>query len=288
MPLHRPDVRGTAAFGALLAAAGAALAYAAHHAPTFDGHGWSTLLTIVLAAALTGTVVARAARADVKPLVVARTSALVVRPLEPRDLPAVARLHGEALPHGFLARLGQRFLRAYDATFADSPHAIALVADVGGHPLGFILGVLDPVSHRAWLRRERRARLAVLGFLGLAARPGVAVHFARTRMTRYARAWRGAPGGVTDGTRLQPVAVLSHIAVEEGGRGLGAGRVLVDAFVAAARAAGASEARLLTAKADEGASAFYRRLGWAHRGTRAADGSSPRMDELALRLPECR
>lgn len=283
MPLHRPDVRGGAALAALLAGTGAALAFAAHHVPTLDGHAWSNVALIVLVSALAGTLVGRAARTVPAPVVVAGSRALEVRPLEAGDVACIARLHVEALPHGFLARLGQRFLRAYDRTFAASPHAVALVAAVDGHPVGFLLGVLEPRRHAAWLRRHHRLRLTVLGAAGLGVRPRLAAHFLRTRVGRYLRAF-GGRSATAPPPAGPPTAVLSHIAVEEGARGLGAGRLLVEAFTMQARATGAVEARLLTVAEDEGSTAFYRRLGWRLAGHRAADGVGPAMDELVLHL----
>jgi ribosomal protein S18 acetylase RimI-like enzyme len=67
------------------------------------------------------------------------------------------------------------------------------------------------------------------------------------------------PVSAVDGPR--PVAVLTHIAVDGSLRGRGAGRHLVDAFVAEAGRAGAAEIRLVT-DVEGGASAFYDRLGW--------------------------
>ncbi|MCC5949896.1 MAG: GNAT family N-acetyltransferase, partial [Nitriliruptoraceae bacterium] len=56
-------------------------------------------------------------------------------------------------------------------------------------------------------------------------------------------------------------------------RGGGGGRALVEAFVQAARVAGASEVRLVTTP-DGPAAGFYRHLGWHGAGTRlGADGA---------------
>jgi hypothetical protein len=47
------------------------------------------------------------------------------------------------LPTGFFPQLGRRFLRAYHATFAASPYAVALVAERDGTPFGFLVGTVD-------------------------------------------------------------------------------------------------------------------------------------------------
>ena len=259
----------------------ASLSFVGHHVLSFDGHAWSTVFLVILgsAAAAAGMWVVAGGAAP-STVVVARPSVVTTRPLHASDLRWVARLHAEALPHGFLVTLGHPFLRSYDRTFADSPHAVALVAEIDGHPIGFLLGVLRPTAHRRFVRRRRAGRLAVLGTLGLLARPGTGVQFARTRLGRYLRAWRS--GGAPPEPGGHEPAVLSHIAVEPGARGAGAGALLVRRFADAARAAGAADARLLTVVDDAGASAFYRQLGWRIVGTRSATSGTPARHELAL------
>ena len=82
-----------------------------------------------------------------------------------------------------------------------------------------------------------------------------------------------APGPAVSASEpaAKPVAVLTHVAVDESLRGRGAGRLLVETFVERAKEAGAVEARLVT-DVEGGASAFYERLGWLAVGDR--DGSN--------------
>lgn len=287
MPAHRFTLRRPTAVTVTAGIVAAALAYATHHAPLLAGHESLTVLVVVLGSVAIGLAAAAATPEPLlRPIVVASTGAARVRPALPGDMPAIARLHAEALPHGFLAGLGQRFLRSYDRTFADSPAAVALVAEVGDHPLGFLLGVVRPEEHAAWLRRKRRTRLAGLGALALLLRPPLLLRFLRTRVARYARAWRGASAATAPSKGSGSPAVLSHVAVEPAARGLGAGRLLVEAFGAAARDAGAPEARLLTVSGEQGATTFYRRLGWQPRDRRPAAADAPAMDELVLRFED--
>jgi ribosomal protein S18 acetylase RimI-like enzyme len=189
-----------------------------------------------------------------------------VRALREDDLDWTGRLQQEALPHGFFTRLGPRFLRAYQQTFLDSPAGIALAAEHEGEPAGFLLGVTDADEHRAWVVRERRARLAVLGAACLARRPRAAARFLRTRLGHYlwtlGTGGRRAPDRNGDPALPLAAAVLTHVAVAPGARRSGAGRRLVEAFVEEARARGAGRARLTTLRDDRGAEAFWKALGW--------------------------
>lgn len=174
-------------------------------------------------------------------------------------------MHASALPHGFFVSLGPRFLRRYYRSFTDSPHAVALVACVDGHPVGFLVGPVRARAHRRWVLRNRGLGLALSGVAALSVRPGLAAQFARTRFARYLKALGrrtdaevpacDAPDG--------DVAVLSHVAVLPGARHTGSGSALVTSFERAAREAGAPVAHLATLEGRDGAGAFYERLGWS-------------------------
>jgi GNAT superfamily N-acetyltransferase len=197
---------------------------------------------------------------------------VAVRPLAVADLAVAARLHAALLPHGFFAFLGLRYLRAYYGTFLASPHAIGLVADLEGRPAGILVGTSRNAAHYRWVIRHRGLRLACLGASAMLVRPAVAGWFLRTRLRRYgrrvllvllARARRGGNPAPADAAVGDP-AVLTHLMVEDQARGRGAGAALVDRFTAAASAAGAPTAMLVTLAGDDGAGSFYKRLGWEH------------------------
>jgi GNAT superfamily N-acetyltransferase len=212
---------------------------------------------------------------------------LVVRAATRRDLRTTARLHRAHLPGGFFARLGRGFLRSYHATFLASPLAVALVVTdpADGAPVGFLVGTLRNRAHYRWVLRRCGATLAARFVAALSCRPRLAWLFLRTRVGRYVR-WIGryplqrlgrragasAAGTSTARTSTgaarptaetgaRPVAVLTHVVVDDPLRGRGAGRKLVAAFVDAARQAGAAEARLVT-DLEGGAATFYEQLGW--------------------------
>ena len=245
------------------------LGYAAHHPPA--------PLALPLLAPLALAVAAAVQMPPAAPprVIAVRPGSYAVHPMTLEHTHFAAELHRAALPHGFFAKLGTRFLRGYYRAFVASPYAIALVVDSDEQPLGMVVGAAQPAAHMRWVLRHQGWRLALLGATALAARPLLAARFVRTRVGRYARAWmrarRGAPAPQPADAR--PTAFLSHVAVLDGARGTGIGGALVAAFAERARAAGAERVTLTTLDGPQGAAAFYRREGWSPAGTTTgADG----------------
>jgi ribosomal protein S18 acetylase RimI-like enzyme len=181
------------------------------------------------------------------------------------DLRFAAELHRRFLGHGLFPALGPTFLRAYLATYLVSPFAMALVAAIGGRPVGFLVGTIDDRLHYRYVLRRRGLRLAILGAVGLLVRPRVAVWFLHTRVARYVRGLRRLTGPGGTGPAAPGVdrdAVLAHVAVSPTARARGAGSALVEEFGHYARNAGASSAQLVTRADNSGAGLFYERLGW--------------------------
>lgn len=267
---------------AALAAIG--MAYGLHHTTPLDDHDLSVML-LFIAAGVAVVFAARAATAERQlPVVITlQPGSANLRAATMDDLGFCTALHAETLPHGFFAELGHSFLRAYLATFVSSPHAVARLLTVHDAPVGMVVGVLRPRAHRHWVLRHRGVRLAILGATALATRPRLAVRFARTRIGRYVRAWRRRRNPPATQLAGQP-AVLSHIAVAPGAEGAGFGRQLVEAFVAAARAAGSRRVVLATLAGKDGAAGFYRKQGWFESGQSLDfDGQSMIVFSLALR-----
>lgn len=200
--------------------------------------------------------------------------AVEVRPLASADCRVTARLQAELLPHGFFAQLGPRFLAAYQRAHVRSPHAVALAAVVDGQVVGFLLGILHPADHARSVLRTSGLRLAATGIAALLVRPALLLLFLRTRVRRYARGLRRRLGpAAASGPPSQAVAVLQHLAVSSDVRQRGVGRRLVAAFERAVADAGVPEIVLLTTPEEDGAPAFYRRLGYQEEGlVRGADG----------------
>ena len=181
------------------------------------------------------------------------------------DLGFTAALHAAALPHGFFAELGLRFLVVYHRAFLHSPHGLGLVAELGGAPVGMLVGTVDDTAHHRWVIRRLGPALAGRGMAALVVRPRLLLRFCRTRIRRYAlgiaRRLLPLPAPADRPRPTSGRGVLTHVAVAADARGSGAGAGLVERFVADAAAAGASELVLVTL-ADDGAAAFYERLGW--------------------------
>lgn len=259
------------------ALAAASIAYGLHHTSPLAGHSLSVMLLVVVVAAAVATVPAALARRAVRQLPVVltlRPGSADIRTVATDDLDFCAALHAEKLPHGFFAELGHRFLRAYLATFVASPHAVALLVSAQDAPVGMVVGILRPDAHARWVLRRRGVRLALCGGMALAARPHLALRFARTRIARYRRALARRRSLPTAGAAAQP-AVLSHVAVAPGAEGARLGRQLVHAFIDAARDAGCSGVVLTTLAGENGAAGFYRHLGWIESSPhRNVDGQS--------------
>lgn len=197
--------------------------------------------------------------------------AVAVREMTEDDLRFASALHRRSLGHGLFPALGPTFLRCYLRTFVSGPTAVALVAELDGAVVGFLVGVVDEPSHLRGVVRQHGLRLAVMGVVALAARPRVAWRFARTRLRRYvvgigrlARADRSVGARVPAPRSVH--AVLSHVAVVPEARSARVGSALVVRFTELARAGGAAAARLVTRSGEAGAGPFYERLGWRRAG----------------------
>ena len=259
------------------ALAAAAFGYLLHHLPPLRDHPF---VGVVLALAAGGLIATRLARVAVAVselpdvVIVDPGTGTHAQPLAERHLDFCAALHLSSLPHGFFGELGPRFLRRYYGTFADSPHAFGIVAEIAGHPVGYVVGLRNPRAHARWVLRQRGLELGLRGLGALASRPRAGLRFARTRVRRYATTWRRHRGSrLTQRSDRTTVAVLSHVTVTPGARKCGAGTGLVRAFEAHARRAGRDQAILTTLAGRRGAGPFYARLGWELSGTHTtADG----------------
>lgn len=192
-----------------------------------------------------------------------------------QDLPVVTDMHRAEFREGFFVRLGPRFLRRYYRTFLDGPLATALVCETDGAVCAYLVGVLDPPQHRRLLIRHHGPSLAIHAFAGLAVRPGLALHFLRTRARRYLRTLVKQSRAASAASEPTELAVLTYVAVDPSRRGKGVGSALVERFLGEAAAAGRAAVCLVTVAGAEGAGNFYAPRGWVHVGdARRSDGQS--------------
>jgi len=137
---------------ALIGVAAGSLGYIAHHASPLQGHTLAVIAMVGLLAALLGAALAwvgskRRAPALTEVVIAESSGAVDVCRATPSDIEFASTLHARTLDHGFFVALGPRFLRSYHATFAESPHAVSLVATIGGHRVGALAGILCPAAH---------------------------------------------------------------------------------------------------------------------------------------------
>lgn len=200
-----------------------------------------------------------------------------------QDLPIVTQMHRAEFREGFFVRLGARFLRRYYRTFLDGPLATAVVCERDGRVCGYLVGVLEPPQHRRLLIHHHGPTLAISALASLIWRPGLALHFLRTRARRYLRALLKQGRSAAVAAEPSKLAVLTYVAVDPSMRGQGIGSALVDRFLDEAAAAGRSAVCLVTVAGAGGAGDFYASRGWEHVGdSRRSDGQ--RLERYRLQL----
>jgi glycosyltransferase involved in cell wall biosynthesis/ribosomal protein S18 acetylase RimI-like enzyme len=174
-----------------------------------------------------------------------------IRPAEPEDACALARLHRETLPRAFLPVLGDGFLRTLYRALATDEEAIALVAEEGGHVLGLAAGT---TSTRRFYRRFVRRH-------GVRAAIDAAPHLIKPSVFRRARETASYPRQTAD----LPEAELVSIAVVPGARARGVGRALARDVLDGLAALGAERVKVVVSADNEPANRFYESLGFEHR-----------------------
>jgi len=172
---------------------------------------------------------------------------------------AVARLHRQAIPQGFLSRLGDAFLANLYLGIAAAPDAVVWVAvDQDDRVLGFVSGTTDTrICYRQVLLRRG-------WLLGLLAVPSL-VHPANIRhiieTLRYPREQEADHAEKAETTHQE--AELLSIAVNPEARGLGLGRKLVQILEQSLRERQYRGAyRVVTSAADPQSNAFYLGVGF--------------------------
>jgi ribosomal protein S18 acetylase RimI-like enzyme len=167
-----------------------------------------------------------------------------VEPASAEDAGAVAVLHAQGINEGFLSSLGPRFLTHIYRSMAASPTATLLVSrDGDGAVVGFVSGAVSPGAFYREFFRRHGLRAGLL-LAGRAVRPSVL-----RRILEVVRHLGKEGGG---GPELLSVAV---------GR-TGLGSLLVNRLEQDLRARGADRLAVVVGYSNQGARAFYERLGF--------------------------
>lgn len=186
---------------------------------------------------------------------------LEIRAYRHEDRDAIRRIVFET---GFLGesaacywRDAESFADVWSGYYTDREPESAFVAAEGGNVLGYLLGCVDSrraPSPRAAIARQLWRRQLLL-------RPGTAGFFWRTLgdLLREPR----APSG-----ELVDACFPSHLHIDllPAARGRGAGRGLMEAWLARLHAAGSPGCHLGTFAENTGAIRFFERMGFARHG----------------------
>jgi len=202
-----------------------------------------------------------------------------LRALSLEDLDRLARLHQAAFPGYFLSRMGRPFLRAYFRLILDWPGGILLGLHRDGRLVGYTSGFEDPSGFYAHMRR-RRIRMGLLTLGGLLRDPRLLARTLWNIRSMRERAHLGRDIGPGD-------FELSSLAVHPAESGKGVGSLLTEALFEQARQSGGSRVIALTDETEnDGARAFYRKVGMVEaRSLDAGGGRRMIRMEFDLRKP---
>ncbi len=186
----------------------------------------------------------------------------VLGPMEPADVPILARLHVDAFPGFFLSTLGEPFLVQMYCGFLSDPSAVCVVAhDADGEVLGAVVGTVQPVGFFSRLLKRRWP-----GFALASARAVIRNPAAAPRLLAAIR-YRGGPRAAGEG------ALLSSICVDRAARGTGVGRELITMWERLVADRGVHAASLTTdADNNSAVNGFYQSQGWELANTYLTNG----------------
>ena len=183
-----------------------------------------------------------------------------VRPASPDDAVAVARLHRDEIPEGFLSSLPPSFLRRLYRRITSSPGSFLLVAEHDGDIAGFIAGSVAVRS----LYARFVLRDALLEFMGA---PWQILKGLPRSLETLRHGARDAAGGSGAGELLA-------VAVDPRWRRHRIGSQLLDRFLEELRIRGVDTAEVVVGEDNAAAVIFYERAGFAtssryelHRGS---------------------
>lgn len=183
-----------------------------------------------------------------------------IGPARRDDARSVGQMHAEQISEGFLASLGSGFLRVLYEAMASSPYAVLLVARAEGRVTGFIAGSAHPGQFYAEFRR-RYLLSASVRLAARALRPSVFRGVVESM--RYMR------------EEDEAGPELFAIAVDPSSRRTGTGTILVRSLERQLRDSGETTLSVVVGSANNGARAFYERIGFRLAGKLAVHRDEP-------------
>lgn len=208
-----------------------------------------------------------------------------VRQMKSSDLADIVAWHSQSFSSAFYSQLGHGFLRHWFTSHMNAPGSVSLtVSDSSGYLVGYLIGTTDQsaASRGSW---QTGYITGLRGACALLARPSMWVSFLRVRAGPYAvktirqilRPRKGKVLSSGDGQLMYICMAPSH-------RCLGAGSVLLEAFVGEARRSGATRLTLVTETENVSAQRFCIRHGWTinSKPAQAMDGRPLTRMELNL------
>ncbi len=186
-----------------------------------------------------------------------------IRAFVKEDAVQVARLHRIAIPRGFLSELGDGFLvRLYREIARAEGSCVLVAADGDDVCLGFVAGSIDiRICYRRILLRG--GITLFLQILPSLFRASVLKRILQTLLYPLRRGKGNDEMGAVLAEDAGAKAELLSIAVDEKARGLGVGRLLVEALEVFFRRQGGQTAYgLITDATDPRSNAFYEALGF--------------------------
>ena len=176
----------------------------------------------------------------------------MIRKLELSDVSHVVAVHLSSFPGFFLSFLGPKFLKLFYSGICAAPEGIAFVyLNDDGVPAGFVAGTTNPGGFYTRLLKRDWFKFALASIVPVLKKPAV--------IGRVARAV-SHPSGNPMG---DDVAGLFSIGVLPVLQGTGAGKMLVQTFLAEARLRGCARVFLTTDRdGNEYVNSFYEKLGF--------------------------
>ena len=199
----------------------------------------------------------------------------MIRKMQASDISRVVAVHLSGFPGFFLSFLGFRFLDLFYSGICSAPEGIAFVyLDETGTPAGFVAGTSNPGGFYSRLLKRDWLKFALASMIPILKKPSIIGRVAR------------AVSHPSDNPTGDDTAGLFSICMRPELQGTGAGKILVQAFLDAAKARGCRRVFLTTDRDNnETVNAFYTKLGFSvERQYVTPEGR--RMNEYWITLPE--